>query len=162
MADDDAGKEAGPRRKGGDALVWYTARTSRLGNRSRRPLVCVMPWMWAQPVHVKKYVQFYLGLGCDVAVSYLPSTLAVWLPWLAKFHARRLLAALASELTVSGPRPLVFAVFSGASKAVYCPLLQLLADPAKDPAEATFVAATSDPSRKGAPGHVSLTQAHQV
>lgn len=55
------------------------------------------------------------SLGFDVLVYY-PDLLSLWIPQRASRHAAAVLSLIAQELTATGPRPLIFAPFSGAAK----------------------------------------------
>lgn len=104
-------------------LVWHRVPAAPAGPRP--PLVVLLSWVNARPDIVRKYVELYNSHGCDVAV-YLSPVLSMWMPAWAAWSAQAILTALTTELRTSGPKPLVFAVFSGAAKAAYYKLLQLL------------------------------------
>eukprot|EP00798_Chlamydomonas_sp_ICE-L_P003858 gene3858-13921_t len=115
------------------ALSWFRCSpqqgSSSLGCQPP-PVVVLLTWMWAKPGPVLKFVNLYREMGFDVAVYRTPA-LSVWSPPMALSNARQILSEVQMELEAHGPRPLVFAAFSGASKAspmsaVYYKILPLL------------------------------------
>lgn len=83
-----------------------------------RPLVLLLPWMWASRKALDKHVALYAALGCDVAI-FRWSPLSVWLPWMSSRNG----AVLFQELSKLPPRPIVLASYSGAAKGVLSALM---------------------------------------
>ncbi|GFR46741.1 hypothetical protein Agub_g8364 [Astrephomene gubernaculifera] len=106
-------------------MEYYSACVSEPQSETRRPLVVILPWMWAERSAIAKHVALYHSLGCDVAVFRGWPALAVWIPLLANRNASLLLNALAAHLRDS-PRDVLLACYSGAAKGVLCPLLERL------------------------------------
>ncbi|KAJ9516450.1 hypothetical protein QJQ45_011046 [Haematococcus lacustris] len=111
----------------GDAkLTWWLAvDTPESATGAPRPLVVLLAWIAAPQPAIAKLCHFLNPLGCDVVVVQ-PHPASLWVPALAAGNAQAVLQQLESQLQRSGPRPLLFAVFSGAAKAIYYKVLPLL------------------------------------
>jgi len=107
------------------------------------PLVALEAWVGASPDAVRRLcAATFHAAGCDV-LALPPSVAAIWLRPLAAARGRALLEALLPEVAPPrGPRPIVFAVFSGAAKSCHCELLRLLAGEARYAPVAACVCAT--------------------
>jgi len=94
----------------------FTVHWHRCGNpQVPKPLAVILPWTFAQRQHVSKYTALLNEQGWDVMVCTYPA-LAMWVePW-GNRNALTLVQHLDAELRRSGPRPVVFYVFSGAAK----------------------------------------------
>jgi hypothetical protein len=88
-----------------------------------KPLAVLLPWTFAQRQHVSKYTKLLGEQGWDVMVCTYPA-LAMWVEQWSSRNALTLVQHLDAELRRSGPRPVVFYVFSGAAKVGAVPLLQ--------------------------------------
>ncbi|GIL69702.1 hypothetical protein Vretimale_10195 [Volvox reticuliferus] len=116
-----------------------------------RPLLVILPWMWASRAAVARHITLYHRLGCDVAIFYGWPALSVWLPLLAQRNAAKLLTALAAHLR-DQPRDIVLTCFSGAAKGILCPLMERLVPGAAAVAAAAAAAAALQPGPAGALG----------
>jgi len=112
---------------------------SAAGSAAALPLVALEAWVGASPAAVRRLCAgTFHACGCDV-LALPPSVAAIWLRPLAAARARALLDALLQEVmssSSSGPRPIVFAVFSGAAKSCHGELLALLGEPRYAPVAA--------------------------
>ncbi|GLI62579.1 hypothetical protein VaNZ11_005253 [Volvox africanus] len=123
--------------------------TSTSTSAHPRPLLVILPWMWASRAALARHITLYHSLGCDVAVFYGWPALSVWVPLLAQRNAAKLLAALAAHLR-DQPRDIVLACYSGAAKGVLCPLMERMAPGAAVVAAAAAAATAVQPGPVGA------------
>ncbi len=96
-------------------LEWRRAAGCPEDGANLRPLLVLLPWLWAGPGVLDKYITLAHRQGCDVVVARWP-WLAQWIGAWCDALAAELAAALVAELHSGGERPLIFWCFSGSAK----------------------------------------------
>ncbi|GMH37759.1 hypothetical protein BSKO_05632 [Bryopsis sp. KO-2023] len=91
-----------------------------------RPIVVIFGWFASRKDLLKRYVDLFDSLGCDV-FAFSPHSLSLWFPRMALRNALKVLEELSREINSGGHRrPILFANFSGSPKTVYYKLIQIL------------------------------------
>ncbi|KAH9540742.1 hypothetical protein CY35_14G022100 [Sphagnum magellanicum] len=87
-------------------------------------IVAGIGWMFSKQRHLLAYSRLYAASGWDSLVCH-PHVLNLWFPSRATVMALEVLEELAKEV-VERPRPIVFATFSGGTKACLYKVFQIL------------------------------------